>query len=80
MKINITDRYNQTHTFIFQSRTVTVAEIYEATTKSAIDAGIQHGSIGWSVLLEAVKGFIASKLPNLVDSFEFYSTAKDQSI
>ena len=80
MKINITDRYNQEHTLVFQSRTVTVAEIYEATVKSAIDGGIQHGSIAWSVLLEAVKYFIASALPNLVDSFEFYSTAKDQAI
>jgi hypothetical protein len=77
MNIKIQDRYNQAHTLAFESRTVTVAEIYHATVQAAKSSNIQRGTVGWSVLLEAVKHFIGQALPNLSDSFECYAAQKD---
>jgi hypothetical protein len=77
MNINITDRYNQTHTLSFESSTVTVAEIYHATVQASKTACIERGTVGWSVLLEAVKYFIEQSLPNLSDSFKRYASHLD---
>jgi len=77
MNINITDRYNQKHTLAFESRTVTVAEIYQATVKASESSNIERNTVGWSVLLEAVKYFVVQALPNLSDSFARYASQKD---
>ena len=75
MKINITDKYNQQHTFnLFPTdNQITVRELYESCLKTAENERVEKDSIGFQVLLECMKGFIKARIPNLERSFQFYS-------
>ena len=75
MNINITDQYNQKHTFSFfpTDGRITVKELYEACLKTAEDEGVEKDSIGFLILLSAMGYFIEQKLPAIHESWTFYS-------
>ena len=75
MNINITDQYNQKHTFSFfpTDGQITVKELYESCLKTAEDEGVEKDSIGFLILLSAMGAFIKQKLPTIHESWTFYS-------
>jgi hypothetical protein len=76
MKINITDQYNQTHTFNLvtdENNQITVRQLFEACLETAENEAVEKDSIGFEIILKCMSEFIKARIPNIHNSWTFYS-------
>lgn len=76
MKINITDQYNQTHTFNLvtdENNQITVGQLFEACLETAKNEEVEKDSIGFEIILKCMGEFIKARIPNIYNSWTFYS-------
>lgn len=76
MKINITDQYNQNHTFNLvtdANNQITVKQIFEACLETAKNEAVEKDSIGFKIILKCMSEFIKDRIPNIHSSWSFYS-------